>query len=133
MLLSSQAQSLINLVLGYPLDIYPFPTSNSYCFLVLFCVLRTCLGFLPIGAQKLLVLGCAGSVILRLEAPRIWIDINGGCAPFAVNILPTVASSYGNNLNFSLSWVSLKVVLDLGMAVPFATSLGMAFVFIVKP
>lgn len=84
------------LVWRYSLFINSFPPRDSYCFLVSFYVLRTCLRFLPIWACKLSVLACAGSSNIGLGALRIQPERNVGCNPFVASILPAVANSHGN-------------------------------------
>lgn len=68
---------------------------------------------------------------VRVRAPKIWPNSNGGfipfavrygCTPFVANVLVIIVSSQGHCI--SLFWLSLGVALDLGRVVSFVPSLG---------
>ena len=115
-----QIRTPVSLVWGYPLVINPFHTRNNYYFPVCFsfCVLRTWLGFLPVGAHKSL-LTCTGSSTIRFGPRRIWPDRNVGCTPFMASVLLTVASSQGTCPSLFFFWLSLQVGLDHGRTISF--------------
>ena len=79
----------------------------------------------------MLALVCSPSVV-RLETPKICPDTSVGCTSFVVNIIPAVASSQESCLSLPFSWLSLRVVLDLGRMTSFALSLGMPLAFLVN-